>query len=216
MGSLGCGLMIVLMSLMSPVTLALAQKGDFLSEEEEDKLREAQDPAERIGVYLDLAQVRLDRLTRYRGEPANSPYDVETFLNKQLDEFLSLNGELKNWINEQAERRGDMRRGLRKLLETCPKQLEQLQGIQRAPGAFAPAYGSALREAMADLSDLLDGATRALSDQQKQFADLKEQEKAATRLGKERLKEEKKRSKEEKKLRKQQRRKGVPAEPDSD
>ena len=216
MKRLGCGLTIALVFLMAPAPLTRAQKGDFLTEEEEDKLRAALDPSDRIGVYLDLAQARLDRLTKYRGEPANSPYDVETFLNKQLDEYLRLNDELKNWINEQAERRGDLRKGLRHLLETCPKQLEQLRGIQQAPGAYGSAYTGSLREAVADLSDLLDGATRALGDQQKQFANVKEQEKAATRLSKERLKEEAKRSKEEKKLRKQQRRKGVPAEPDSD
>jgi stress response protein YsnF len=208
--------MLAVWFVLSPLALARAPKGDFLTEEEEDKLREAQDPSARIDVYLELAQVRLDRLARYRGEPRNSPYDVEAFLNKQLDEYLSLNGELKNWINDQAERRRDMRRGLRKVLEISRLQLHQLENIRSAPGAYAAAYATALREAIADLSDLQDGAARALSDQQKQFADLKEEEKEAIRLSKERLKEEKKRSKEEKKLRKQQRRKGVPAEPDSD
>lgn len=216
MRSLRGGLLIVMVLLTAPLPLAPGQKGDFLTEEEADKLRTAQDPADRIDVYLDLAQVRLDRLARYRAEPANSPYDVETFLNKQLDEFLRLNDELKNWIDEQAQRHGDMRRGLRKLLEASRIQLHQLENIRRDPGAYAPAYAGPLREAIATLGDLQDGATRALSDQQKQFAEVKEQEKEATRLSKERLKEEKKRSKEEKKLRKQQRRKGVPAEGDSD
>ena len=205
----------MLVFLMAPVILARAQKGDFLTGDEEDKLREAQAPSDRIEVYVDLVQARLDRLDKYRREPANSPYDIETFLNKQLDEYLSLNEELRNWIEEQAGRHGDMRRGLRKLLESYAKQLEQLRGIRQAPGAYASAYASSLQDALRDVTDLLDGATRALADQQKQFAESKEQEKAATRLSKERLKEEEKRTKEENKLRKQPRRQSAPPDADS-
>jgi hypothetical protein len=215
MRRLGCWSTMMLVFLIAPVILARAQKGDFLTGEEEDKLRGAQDPSGRIEAYLDLVQLRLDRLDKYRREPKNSEYDVEPFLNKQLDEYLSLNGELRNWIEEQAERHGDMRKGLRKLLEIYAKQLEQLRGIQQAPGIYASAYASSLQDAMTDASDLLDGATRALSDQQKQFADSKEQDRAATRLSKERLKEEEKRTKEEKKLRKQQEHKNAPPDADS-
>jgi len=215
MRRLGCWLTMLLIFLLAPVILARAQKGDFLTGEEEDKLREAQDPSGRIEVYIDLVQVRLDRLDKYRREPKSSEYDIEAFLNKQLDEYLSLNEELRNWIDEQAERHGDMRKGLRKLLEIYSKQLEQLRGIQQAPGIYASAYASSLQDAITDASDLLDGATRALSDQQKQFAESKEQEKAATRLSKERLKEEEKRTKEENKLRKKQHLKGAPEDMDS-
>ena len=214
MRRLGCWLTLMLAFLMAPVILAGAEKGDFLTWEEEDKLRQAQDPSDRVEAYIDLAQVRLDRLDQYHKEPKNSEYDVAPFLNKQLDEYFSLNGELRNWIEQQAEHQGDMRRGLRKLLELYAKQLEQLRGIQQAPGVYASAYASSLQDAITDVSDLLDGAARALSDQQKQFAESKEQQKAATRLSKERLKEEKNRNKEEKKLRKQQERKNAPTDPD--
>jgi hypothetical protein len=215
MKRLGWPLTIMLVFLLAPVVLARAQKGDFLTGEEEDKVRQAQDPSGRIEVYVDLAQVRLDRLDKFRKEPKNSEYDVEAFLNKQLDEYLSLNGELRNWIEEQAQRHGDMRKGLRKLVEVYSKQLEQLRVIRQAPGNYASAYAGSLPDAMTDVSDLLDGATKALSDQQKQFADSKEQEKAATRLSKERIKEEEKRTKEEKKLRKQQQHKSAPPDADS-
>jgi hypothetical protein len=205
----------LLVLLAPPVILAGAEKGDFLTWEEEDKLRQAQDPSDRVEAYINLAQVRLDRLDQYRKEPKNSEYDVPPFLNKQLDEYLSLNAALRDWIDEQAARHGDMRRGLRNLLEIYAKQLERLRGIQQTPGVYASAYASSLQDAITDVSDLLDGATRALSDQQRQFAESKEQEKAAARLSKERLKEEKKRSKEEKKLRKQQEHKNAPSDADS-
>jgi uncharacterized membrane protein YukC len=103
---------------------------------------------------------------------------------------------------------------LRKLLESYAKQLEQLRSIRQAPGTYASAYASSLQDALTDVTDLLDGATSALADQQKQFGELKEQEKAATRLSKDRLKEEEKRNKEEMKARKQQQRKSAP--PDAD
>jgi hypothetical protein len=200
--------------LLAPLGRAQPQKGDFLTDEEEDKLREAQDPSDRLAVYVALVQVRLDRLEKFRREPKNSEYDIGAFLNKQIDEYVTLNGEVRSWIEEQAERHGDMRKGLRKLLDSYAKQLEQLRGIRQAPGVFASAYAAALEDTLTDATDLLDGATKALADQQKQFAEAKEQDKAAVRLSKERLKEEEKRNKEEKKLRKQQQRKSSP--PDAD
>ena len=44
-----------------PATTALAQKPDYVSDEEEEKIRDAQDPPARIEVYLVLTQTRLDR-----------------------------------------------------------------------------------------------------------------------------------------------------------
>ena len=191
-----------------------AQKEVSLTVEEEDKIREAHDPAQRIEVYLALAQARLDRFDGFRNKTADPKYDNGTYLDQLLGQYIMLNDELKNWIDDQYRRNGDMRRGLRALLERGPQQLEQLRRIQQSPDTFAKDYGDSLRAAIDQLTDTLDGATRALADQEKKFAALKREEKAAARLSKERAKEEQKRTKEEKKLRKRQHRTGVPAEPD--
>lgn len=206
--------MLVLVLLLAPSPWLRAQTGATLSEAEETRVREAQDPGERIVVYLDFLQARLDRFEAYRKKPTSGPYDYGAYLDDVLLEYLALNDELKNWIQYQYRENRDMRRGLRALLERGPQQLVALRQIQQSPDAHAPRYADSLRDSIDQLSDTLDGATRALADQEKKFAQMKLDEKAELKMAKERAKEEAKRTKQEKKLRKQLGKGKVPGESD--
>jgi len=194
---------------------ALAQKPDYVSDEEEEKLREAQDPSQRIEVYLALTQDRLDRIASFRSKTMDPQYDNGAFIDHLLDEYVSLTDDLKNWIQDQYDRRGDMRKGLKKALEAGPKQLEDLRRIQDAPDAYAAEYSKSLHDARDDFTDALDGATKALGEQIKTFGEIRENEKADAKAQKERTKEEKKQSKEEEKLRKKQQKQNPPDEDDN-
>jgi hypothetical protein len=198
-----------------PAMAALAQKPDYISDEEEDKIREAQEPSERIELYLTLAQSRLDRIEGFRSKPMDPQYDNGAYIDRLLDEYISLTDEMKNWIQDQYDRRGDMRKGLRKVLEMGPKQLHDLGRIQASPDAYAADYAKSLGDAKDDLTDALDGATKALAEQVKIFGELKS-EKAEAQSEKDRTKEEKKRSKEEEKLRKKERKQASPSDKDED
>jgi hypothetical protein len=204
------------MPLAAPAMTALTQKPDYISNEEEDKIREAQEPSERIEVYLALAQNRLDRIEEFRSKPMDPQYDNGAYIGHLLDEFISLTDDLKNWIQDQYDRRGDMRRGLRKVLEMGPKQLNDLRRIQESPDAYAKDYAKSVGDAKDDFTDALDGATKALGDQVKIFGELKSDEKAEAQAEKDRTKEEKKRSKEEEKLRKKERKQVPPSDKDED
>jgi hypothetical protein len=210
----GCALLALL--LVAAAGYLRAQSGPSLSDAEEDKLREVQDPAERIGVYLDLMQDRLDRFESFRHQPDNPKYDNAGYLDDLLRDYVAIDVELKNWIEYQYQHEGDMRHGLQKLLERGPQQLAALRSVEKAPDNYASHYDDSLRDAIDNLSDTLDGATQALADQVKKFGEMKREEKAAAQSAKERAKEEKKRSKEEKKLRKQQKKSRVPGESDDD
>ncbi len=203
--------------LIASVSVALlgAQKGGYLTDAEVDKLRDAQDPSERIGVYLDFAQVRLARIEEFRHAPVDPNYDTGSYLDRLMDQYVSITDELKDWIQTQYDRRADMRSGLRKLLDDGPKQLEELKQMQTSPDPYSTDYTGSLRDAVADLNDTLDGATKALADQQKYFGELKQETKAEARARKERLKEEKKRAKEEQRLRKREHKNRVPADIDN-
>jgi septal ring factor EnvC (AmiA/AmiB activator) len=197
-----------------PSLAQLQQKGQLLTEEEEDKLREAQDPSERIKLYLDFAQVRLARFDDFRSKPADPQYDNGAYLDGLLTQFIGLNDELKGWVDDQYDRNKDMRKGLRAILDLGAKHLEQLRRIQQTPGSFSAYYADSLRDAMTDLTDTLDGAAKALAEQEKKFAAEKREAKADAQESKVLAKEEKKRTKEEKKLRKKEHKSGVPGESD--
>jgi len=210
----GCRLALGLVLLAVPALALGGQRGATLTDEEEEKVRDAQDPGERIVVYLDLLQARLDRFESYRKRPADPHYDVAAYLDDLLVEYIALNDELRNWITLQYQENRDMRRGLRALLERGPQQLAELRQVQQAPDTYAPQYGDSLRDAIDQLSDTLDGATRALAGQEKKFVEQEREEKAAVKNAKERAKEEAKRTKEEKKLRKRLGKGKVPGESD--
>ena len=73
-----------------------------------------------------LAQSRLERIEEFRSKPMDPQYDNGAYIDHLLDEYISITDELKNWIQDQYDRRGDMRKGLRKVLEMGPKQLDRV------------------------------------------------------------------------------------------
>ena len=193
-----------------------AEKGDYLSDDEVDELREAQGASERIEKYLSFAQIRLERFDEYRSRPPNPDYDVPGYLDTQLDQYIRITDALKDWIEDHYDRHDDMRLGLKKVLEEGPHQLEQLRHAEQSPDSYADAYRKSLSDAIDDFTDALDGATKALSEQTKLFGELKREEKADAQAIKTREKDERKRNAQEEKLRKKEHEKGPPTDPDED
>ena len=204
----------LMMLAASRFATAQTDKEDVLTPDEADQLREQQDPGRRIDLYLDFAQARLDLFETFRLKQHDPKYDNGGYLDKVLAQYIAINGDLKDWIEDQYERQGDMRRGLRNLLQRGPKQLEELHHFQQTPDEYAGDYKVNLKDAIDNLSDALDGGTQALAAQEKQFGELKREAKEDARASKERIKEAKKRAKEEKKLQKKERKQQVPSDED--
>ena len=198
---------------------ALPQKAQraALSDEEEDKLREEQDPGRRIELYLALSQDRLSRFEIFREKPDDPQYNTGKYLDEMMGQYIALDDEMKDWIEYQFDRGGDMRPGLMKLVQVGPQQLEQLRHIQEASDPRSSVYGHSVQDAIDDLTDTIDGGTKALAQQVKKFGQLKKDEKADAQAEKEREKEAEKRQKEEKKLQKKERKQNkVPTDADQD
>jgi hypothetical protein len=174
-----------------------AQSKDYLTSAEVDKLRDAQDPSERIKVYLSFEQDRLNRIA----VASDSNGDVRDNIDDLLDQYISIDNELKDWIQYQYDHEGDMRKGLRALLDEGPKQLEVLRHIQNSPDAGEKDYASSLQDAISDMNDTLDGATQALAVQQKKFPEMAEQAKADAKATKKERKEQEKLNKKEREMR---------------
>jgi hypothetical protein len=183
-------------------SLAYAQQGGDLTSAEQDRLRDAQDPSERIKVYLSIAQARLDRIEGLQETSPGARANVGGQIDDLLGQYISIDNELKDWIQYQYDHNGDMRSGLRQLMTDAPRQLQQLQHIQNLPGPGAGDYPDSLRDAIANLNDTIDGATQALAAQEKKFPEMKRETKAEARALKKQRKEEAKRNKEEEKLNK--------------
>jgi hypothetical protein len=189
---LGLAILLVL----APVCVA-AQNHDFLTPSEVDKLRDAQDPSERIKVFLSFQQDRLGRMDSVSEANGDSRDNIDDL----LDQFISIDNELKDWIQYQFDHDGDMRKGLQALLDEGPKQLEMLRHIQKSPGPESSDFSMSIRDAIADMNDTLDGATQALAVQQKKFPEMAANAKEEARTLKKERKEQKKLNKKERKMR---------------
>jgi hypothetical protein len=187
-----------------------------LTQEEEDKVRDAQDPSDRIGIYLELAGSRLERFNAMRAtppDPSDPTYRGET-LSRLLAQYIALDDELKNWIEDQYDTDHDMRKGLRALINQAPQQLALLTQANQAPDHFGADYRQELADAVTDMNDTLNGATRALADQEKKYGALKREEQQDAKAAKVATQEEKKQEKAERKLRKKEKQQGVPEDED--
>ena len=187
-----------------------------LTQEEQDRIRDAQDPSDRIAIYLELAGERLERFNAIRQAPADASEvaDRSATLDQILSQYIALDDELKNWIQDQFDTAHDMRKGLRGLIEVAPKQLALLNQVQQTPDRYFTDYQSSLRDAIADLNDTLNGATQALAEQEKRWGALKREERADARAAKQAVQDEKRHQKQEQKLRKKQDQKGIPEDED--
>jgi hypothetical protein len=183
---------------------ARANQGGRLTSQELEQVRDAQEASERIKVYLILEQKRLNRIEELREGPPETQENAGGQVDKLLGEFISIDDELKDWIQYQYNRKADMRAGLRQLLKDAPQQLQALQRIQNSPGPQAADYSQSLSEAIANLSDTINGATQAFGGQQKEAQEAGADQKADRRALKKARKEEEKRNKEEKKLNKKE------------
>lgn len=188
-----------------------------LTMEEEDKVRDAQDPSERIGIYVQLAAERLERFNAMRAappDPGDPTYRGET-LGRLLSQYIALDDELKNWIEDQYTTDHDMRKGLRGLLNMAPQQLALLTTASQQPDRFGADYRQDLADAITDMNDTLNGATRALADQEKKYGALKREEHQDAKAAKTAEQEEKKQEKQDRKLRRKQKQQGgVPEDED--
>ena len=187
-----------------------------LTQEEEDRIRDAQDSSDRIAIYLELSAERLERFNAIRQAPADASEVAErsATLDRVLSQYIALDDELKNWIQDQFDTGHDMRRGLRGLIDVAPKQLALLNQVQQTPDRYFAEYQSSLRDAITDVNDTINGATQALADQEKRWGALKREEKADAKAAKQALQDEKKHQKQEQKLRKKQDQKGIPEDED--
>jgi hypothetical protein len=190
----------LIMAVLLACGVARAFQYATLTPDEEDRVRDAQDPSARIKVYVELEQTRLDRFNEARGGYEGAETDHGVYLGRMLGQYISLVDEMKDWIDEQYDRGADMREGLKALLAEGPKQLDEMKAVQQSPGQFAAAFQTPLNESIADMSDALDGAAKGLTGQEGKFGQLKEQEKLDAKEAKQRRKEVEKKNAQEKKL----------------
>src|SRR5271170_2898721 len=154
------------------VPLSSAQdKNDPLTPAEVEKVREVADqPIERVKLYMTFIQQRSDAIAEMVGDTRiqNKPPKIR----KLLEEYTRLVDELQDNLDNYDETHSDVRKALKELVPASKKWLET---VNKAPPD--PIYDFP-RKTAADASEsLVDQATTLQTDQDKWFAEQKKQKK---------------------------------------
>src|SRR5579863_7191863 len=150
---------------------ALAQtRRDPLNPLEQDQLRDAaQEPADRLKLYIRFSRARLSSLEQMRADPKVTDRGQQT--RDRLQDFLDVYDELNDNIDTFVERKADLRKPLKAVIEADTEFQAKLRALKNSADASKD-------EAKYDflLSNVLDAVDGGVQDHRQL---LSEQEEAA-------------------------------------
>lgn len=136
---------------------------DYLSDEESDKIRDTQNPGDRIKLYLSFAE---DRLKKFEYEQARTTPEMHKgdILNGLLNGYSGCVDDAADEIDEAKNKQLNIHPEL-KMLESKSKDfLAELDKIQKAKGPNFDDYNDTLQDAIDGTKDAMSDAHDALKE----------------------------------------------------
>ena len=136
------------------------EKTDYLTESEADKIRDADNPSDRIKLYVSFAD---DRLKKFQYELTRTVPERRRaeILNGLLNAYQGCLDDATDQIDDAKGKQVNIHESL-KLLESKSKEfLEALQKIQQNPGPDFDSYKEGLSDSIDDTKDTLSAAQKA-------------------------------------------------------
>jgi hypothetical protein len=110
------------------------RRRDQLNPLEEDQLRDAaQDPAERLKLYIVFARTRLTSLEQMRADPKVTDRAQQT--RDRLQNFLDVYDELNDNLDTFVERKADLRKPLKAVIEADTEFQAKLRALKSSVDA---------------------------------------------------------------------------------
>jgi hypothetical protein len=162
--------------------LAAQQQRDYLTVDESDQIREAQDPNERLALYIHFARQRLSQVDHWlaKEKPGRS-----ILIHDALDDYSNIIDAIDTVADDALQRRVDIKVGLAAVATAESEMLLGLQKIQDSQPKDMSRYDFVLRQSLDGTNDSLDLArqdptVRAAAVATKQAKEKKEREDAMT------------------------------------
>jgi uncharacterized coiled-coil DUF342 family protein len=148
---------------------AMAQKHrDPLTQPEIDQIRDVSwEPRERLKLYVDFSRVRLVKMEQMRSDPKAKDRPQQT--HDLLDDFQLLYDELNDNIDTYVERRDDIRKPLKLIIEADNEFQAKLRALKDAAGVRpeeASTYEFVLNNAIETLDTSIEEHRKLLEDQE--------------------------------------------------
>jgi hypothetical protein len=159
-----------LLLLIASVGLAQRRR-DPLTQAEIDQVRDASwEPQQRLTLYVSFARDRLTKLEAMRSDPKTNIKDRPQQTHDLLDAFLRIYDELNDNVDTYIDRKDDIRKPLKKIVEADTEFQAKLRALKNA--ADVPAEEAKQYEFV--LTNTLDTVDTSAEDHRKLQVDLEE------------------------------------------
>ncbi len=155
--------------LFSTVAMAPAQRRrDPFTQPEIDQIRDASwEPQQRLSLYVTFARARLVAMEQMRSDPKTKDRSQQT--HDRLDDFLLIYDELNDNIDTYVDRKDDIRKPLKLIIDADTEFEAKLRALKDAadvPTAEAKQYEFILTNALDTLDSSVEDHRKLLVEQE--------------------------------------------------
>lgn len=133
---------------------------DYLTDDEADKIRDAQDPSDRIKLYMAFAQDRLDKFEYELNRPQHEA-QYDDILNDLMNGYVGCVDDAADQIDVAQEKQVDIRAALKEMKDKDTAFLAKLQKFDQGSGPDFDAYRYTLEDAIEGTKEAINDATDA-------------------------------------------------------
>ncbi len=173
MRTLLCGVL-----LAAAVGTLPAQQRDFLTTDETDQIKDAQEPNLRLSLYAKFARQRIDLL---KALLAKEKAGRSLMVHDTLEDYSKIIDAIDIVADDALQRKLDIKQGLSLVAAAEKEMLPMLQKIEINPPKDSDRYEFALKTAIDTTADSLDSAQEDLGQRSKEVADRAAKEEKARR-----------------------------------
>lgn len=159
----------ILLGLTLCLPLMAQRRRDPLTQQEIDKIRDASwEPRQRLPLYLEFARSRLVKLEQVRNDPKTQDRARQT--HDLLDDFQLLYDELNDNIDTYVDRRDDIRKPLKLIIDADNEFQAKLRALKEADvtPAELQQYEFVLTNALETVDSSTEDHKKLLADQEEQ------------------------------------------------
>ena len=162
--------------LLAAATFAAPQR-DFLTADEVDQIRAAQEPNERLALYANFAKQRVDLVKNLlsKDKPGRS-----ILIHDALEDYQKIIDALDDVADDALQHKRDIKPGLALVAKMEKDAMPVLQGLKENPPKDSGRYEFALRDAVETTADSLKGAEEDVDKRATEVAAKEKKEKEQT------------------------------------
>jgi hypothetical protein len=143
------------LAMVAPMHAAQGEK-DYLTEQEADQIREAQDPASRIKLYMNFAEDRLQKFQYEVNRPEHEAQYID-ILNNLMNAYVGCVDDAADQLDVAQQKQADVREAVKVMKAKDTEFLAILEKLDQATGKDFEQYRYTLEDA-------IEGTKEAVND----------------------------------------------------